>query len=391
MPAETFDKARILALEFACKQDEALFSQILRSILGYRLELYRHRGWKNPLHDALSSNYMQQSTLDMMWKKVAEAAPLFHKFLDEKAKVFGLKNLSWYDFEAPFPNVQSQISYVDASSIIIEQFGRVHPDMGAFAKACFDKMWIEAENRPGKAPGGFCAPFPASNESRIYMSYEPSMHNFLVLAHELGHAYHNHACFDLPQLSQAFPYSLAETASTTCELIALDGLIANAKTKHEKKWLYYEKAHRHTTFFLNIHARFSFEQAIFCELSKGTYLDSEKLCQMMSQAQRSAYGDRLDVYHPYFWISKIHFYITDIPSYNFPYTFGYLVSQAINAKAKREPSWFTDNYKGFLQDTGKMSVEELIKKHFGLDPADEFFWQGAIDNALHDVQEFLAL
>lgn len=384
-------KGAFEALEKASKEDEALFSHMLRSLIGFRLELYKHRGWKSPIHSALKSNYMQQSTLDTMWKMVASAQPHFHRFLDEQAKILGLKNLSWYDFEAPFPNSSSQTSYKDAADTIVDLFSKKNSDLGEFAKACFENNWVEAENRPNKAPGGFCAPFPRSKQSRIYMTYTPTMHNLLVLAHELGHAYHNHVTFEEQELAQHFPYSLAETASTTCELIVLDGLIEKAKTRSEKKWLYYEKAHRHTMFFLNIHARFIFEQELFIEASKGTYLDSDKLCKMMTQAQKSAYGDRLGTYHPYFWIPKIHFYITDIPSYNFPYTFGYLVSQAINVKAKQEPTWFSQCYKDFLRDTGSMSVEDLIKKHFGLSTNEERFWQNAIDNALLDVQEFLSL
>lgn len=389
-PNREVRKGAFTALETACKQDEALFSQALRSIFGFRLDLYRHRGWKCPIHEALRSNYMQQPTLDMMWKMVSKAAPKFIQFLDEKAKVFGLEKLSWYDFDAPYPGANTKISYKDASSMIVELFAKANKNMATFAENCFSKQWIEAENRQGKAPGGFCTPFPVSGQSRIYMSYADSIHNVLVLAHELGHAYHDNVCFELPELAQHYPSSVAETASTTAELIVLDGLIAQAKTNEEKKWLYYEKAHRSCMFFLNMQARFCFEQELFKELPKG-YLDANRLCQMMTDAQKAAYGDRLEQYHPYFWVSKIHFYLTDIPSYNFPYTFGYLLSQAISAKIKKDPKWFREQYRDFLLDTGRMMVEELVKKHFGQDLLQESFWQEAIDNALLDIQEFSAL
>ncbi len=387
-PNREVRKGAHTALEKACKKDEALYAQALRSIIGFRLALYSNRGWKSPIHDALRINYMHQSTIDMMWKKVKEASPHFHKFLDEKAKVFGLNKLSWYDFEAPYPETKSTITYDDAALTLIEINKRVNPDIGSFIERAFKKGWIEAENRPGKAPGGFCTPFPASKESRIYMSYGDTINSFLVLAHELGHAYHDEVCFELPELAQHFPSSVAETASTTLELVALDGLIAQAKTQKEKKRLYYEKAHRHTTFFLNIQARFFFEQELFA--TQG-YVDADRLSEMMLKAQKEAYGDRLEEYHPHFWISKVHFYLTDIPSYNFPYTFGYLLSQAINGRLKKEPKWFIEHYKAFLQDTGRMSVEELVKKHFGQDLKEDAFWDEAIDNALQDVKEFMAL
>ncbi len=375
------------ALEKACKKDEAIFSQTLRSILGFRLELYRNRGWKNPLHEALRLNYMQQTTLDMMWKKVQEASGHFHQFLDEKAKVFGLNKLSWYDFDAPYPGSKSKISYSEASDLLISINNAVHPDIGAFTERSFKNAWIEAENRPKKAPGGFCTPFPASKESRIYMTYSDTINSFLVLAHELGHAYHNNVCFTLPELAQHFPLSVAETASTTLELVALDGLLSRATTAQEKKRLYYEKAHRSTTFFLNIQARFFFEQALFSE----QFPSAEKLCQMMVKAQKEAYGDRLEEYHPYFWVSKVHFYLTEFPSYNFPYTFGYLLSQAINARLKKDPTWCKKHYNDFLQDTGRMSVEDLVLKHLGYSLTEDGFWDEAIGNALKDIKEFMAL
>jgi oligoendopeptidase F len=87
----------------------------------------------------------------------------------------------------------------------------------------------------------------------------------------------------------------------------------------------------------------------------------------------------------------MHFYFTEIPSYNFPYSFGYLLSLAINAKAKDNPRWFGQSYKNFLQDTGRMTCEDLVKKHFAKELHDPLFWQQAIDPALADVEEFLAL
>ena len=59
----------------------------------------------------------------------------------------------------------------------------------------------------------------------------------------------------------------------------------------------------------------------------------------MEEAQKEAYGDALSETHPHFWASKLHFYITDVPFYNFPYTFGYLFSLSIYAKALEEGNW----------------------------------------------------
>ena len=86
---------------------------------------------------------------------------------------------------------------------------------------------------------------------------------------------------------------------------------------------------------MNIHARFLFETQ-FYQRRKEKVLSSDELCKMMKDAQETAYCGELSVWHPYFWASKLHFYLTGVPFYNFPYTFGYLFSLGIYVCAKEE-------------------------------------------------------
>ena len=53
----------------------------------------------------------------------------------------------------------------------------------------------------------------------------------------------------------------------------------------------------------------------------------------MLAAQKEAYLSSLadDGWYPDFWVSKLHFYISGLPFYNFPYTFGYLLSTGLYA------------------------------------------------------------
>ena len=38
----------------------------------------------------------------------------------------------------------------------------------------------------------------------------------------------------------------------------------------------------------------------------------------------------------WFWASKLHFFIAEVSFYNFPYTFGFLLSQALFAQFRRD-------------------------------------------------------
>jgi oligoendopeptidase F len=262
--------------------------------------------------------------------------------------------------------------------------------MGNFAKkACLDK-WIEASDRSGKRPGGYCVPFPRAKQSRIFMTYSGTMVNLSTLAHELGHAYHNAMVEDLPSFAQHYRMNVAETASTFAEQIISDALLQQSKTREEKLKILADRIQRSVVFMMNIRARFLFETQ-FYEKRKTQFLSSHELCSLMQKSQEMAYSNALSTWHPYFWASKLHFYFTSVPFYNFPYTFGYLFSLGLYMQAKKKGPQFANSYDELLKETGMMSVEELAKKHLGIDLTQITFWKEAAKAATSDVEEFLKL
>ena len=136
--------------------------------------------------------------------------------------------------------------------------------------------------------------------------------------------------------------------------------------------------------------RFLFETRFYEERKNGI-VSAARLNDLMVAAQQEAYGDALDTTHPHFWASKLHFYITGVPFYNFPYTFGYLFSLSIYAKAISEGANFEEKYIALLQDTAVMSVEDLAMKHLNEDITQEAFWIKGIDLCIQDVKEFIQL
>lgn len=80
-----------------------------------------------------------------------------------------------------------------------------------------------------------------------------------------------------------------------------------------------------------------------------------------------------------------------MPFYNFPYTFGYLFSLGIYARALREKADFEEKYIALLCDTASMTVEDLAMKHLGADLTERSFWEDAVRLAVQDVREFLEL
>lgn len=389
-PDRTKRQALFVSWEEAWAKEAELIAHALNHLAGFRLNLYKHRGWDDVLKEPLDTNRIDRATLEAMWAAVTSAKPRLKLYLDRKAKLLGAEKLAWYDFDAPIGTEGRKISYDQAASFIVEQFGKFSPRMAQFAREAFNKRWIEVEDRPNKRPGGFCTAFPISKQSRIFMTYSGTPSGQSTLAHELGHAYHAHVMDDLRILAQDYPMNLAETASTFAELVVSSAAIEQASDPEERKVLLTQRLDDAVAYLMNIHARFLFETRFYAERAK-SQLSLEELNALMEQAQREAFADGLETYHPYFWASKLHFYITGQPFYNFPYTFGYLFSAAIYAQAKAEGPTFEQKYVDLLRDTGSMKVEALAKHHLGVDLGDDAFWRQGIELAYNDLDQFLAL
>lgn len=304
-----------------------------------------------------------------------------------------MEKLGWQDVDAPVAFGEMEppsFTYDEACDFIIENFATFGAEISAFAKHALENRWVEAEDRPNKRPGGYCTGLPEFEESRIFMTFTGSPSDASTLAHELGHAFHSHVMRDLPTLNRRYAMNVAETASTFAETIIGNATVAKAKTKEEKITLLNAKMGNAVAMFLNIHARFLFEDKLYEERSKGI-VSEQRLNELMVNAQKEAYCDSLSSYHPHFWCSKLHFFIDDVPFYNFPYTFGFLFSLGIYAESLKNPEGFERKYIALLRDTGSMKVEDLAMKHLGVDLTKPGFWEAGIKLMESDAVEFIQL
>ncbi|WP_277673745.1 M3 family oligoendopeptidase [Piscibacillus halophilus] len=377
-------------LEEAWKEKENLFARTLNHLAGFRLNTYKKRGWDHVLKEPLEINRMKHETLDAMWGAISKNKDTFVEYLNRKAQLLGKEKLEWYDLGAPTQKEKKKLSYDDGAEFILKHFEKFSPKMASFAKRAFEEAWIEAEDRPGKRPGGFCTSFPLSQQSRIFMTYSGSMSNVATLAHELGHAFHSYALKDVHPLNRRYAMNVAETASTFAEMIVADASVKEATTDEQKIALLEDKLQRSVAFFMNIHSRFLFETRFYEERKNG-FVSASRLNELTDQAQREAYRDAVNSTSPSYWSNKLHFHITGVPFYNFPYTFGYLFSLSIYAKALEEGKNYEDKYIALLRDTAVMTVEDLAMKHLGEDITKESFWEKGIELCKHDVKEYLNL
>lgn len=284
-------------LNEAWERESELLASCLNHLGGFRLHLYRRRGWDSVLKEPLDMNRMSEQTLNTMWEVVNRNKDMIIRFLERKASMLGLSRLSWYDLYAPISAETIFIPYDEAADFIIKNFKRFDPQMASFAHRAFTQRWIEAEDRAGKSPDGFCTEFPASGQSRIFMTYAGSATDLNILAHELGHAYHDHVMDDLPPMVQRYAMNVAETASTFAEWTVADAAIRTATSPEQQLQLLENKLQRAVAFFMNTHANFLFEAKFYEERRKG-WVSVDRLKACMVAAQKQAYHDSLDAMLP---------------------------------------------------------------------------------------------
>lgn len=380
------------ALENAWLTQADHCADALNHIAGTRLTRYRRLGVEDHLTLPLHYNRMQRETLDTMWQVISERKGKLLQYFERKAQLLGIERMDWYDQLAPIPQASTKandtLSYDDACRTVIKTFYGFSEHLGEFSEKALREGWVEVEDRPGKRQGGFCTGLPTRKQSRIFMTYKGSADDMSTLAHELGHAYHSHVLREQPFLLQDYPMNLAETASTFAEAVLGEKRLEEAKTDAEKLGILNNMLSDSVAFLMNIHARFLFENRFHVERAEGE-LTSERISEIMLEAQKEAYQDAFGDWSRAFWISKLHFYITGLPFYNFPYTFGYLLSLGIYSTAPELGEAFPQKYRELLIATGCMNAEAAVASTLGYDLTKPDFWNKSIDIIDQRVDEFL--
>lgn len=354
----------------------------LNGIAGTRLSLYSRRGLPHFLDTPLFDGAMSRKSLDAMLEAIHTHIDLPRRALRKAAKLQGTSALHYFDLEAPqiaAPD-EKELTWDEACATVDQAFTSAYPKLGDYFREMLAQRWIEAQPRAGKRPGAFCTGSQLKHEERVYMTFHRTVHDMVTLAHEVGHAWHSCVLRPARSFAANYPMTLAETASNFGEMILLNGLMTNPGiTEATKAYLLDQEMLRAHAYLINIPMRYEFEKAFYTERASGE-VSVSRLSGLMNEAQQKLYGDTLldGGTDPMFWASKMHFFISGISFYNFPYVFGYLLSQALFARFKAEGPSFLPRYESFLSMTGSATCEDVVKQSLGEDITQPEFWATAL-------------
>ena len=363
----------------------------INGLAGNRLILAKKRGYKNFLDVALEQARISRKTLDAIFEALEECKPYILKCAKAKANAVGLKKLAFYDWEAPLelPDAD-KFTWEQGVKIVEKAFERAYPRFCDFFKSALKNKWVDSEPRAAKRPGAFCTTSFVNGESRIFMSYTGSLSDISTLAHESGHAFHSEVMKGMAAYSQKYPMTLAETASTFSEMLLADGIINDPKASDSLKLsVLTNSVNDIIAYMLDIPIRFRFEKAFHEERQHGE-VSVTRLKEIMSETMRNTFDTMMEKggENPYYWASKLHFYATDVTFYNFPYTFGYLLSRGLISMFREEGAAFLPKYEAFLKFTGDEMAHKVAKKTLKVNLENKDFWIKAIMGTEGEVKEF---
>ncbi|MFA0348106.1 M3 family oligoendopeptidase [Vibrio sp. 10N.222.55.C6] len=382
------------AVQGAMKTHQESFASILNALAGWRLTENKKRSKISDVHfldPSLHGSRIVPETLDTMMSVAKANRAVGQKTGLLMARVHGLDEMKPWNHLAAMPPLGDAESKVypfdEAIEVIKTAFAEVNPEMADFVALMVENGWIDAAPAANKRLGAYCTKFAATRTPLVFMTWSGSRSDLMTLAHELGHAFHNWVMKDMPLCQTRYPMTLAETASIFAENIVRDHLLTQAQTRNEKLEMLWEELSSSLALMVNIPVRFEFEKAFYEQREKGE-LTAQQLCDLMETTWKEWYGDAMTEADPYFWASKLHFSISQVSFYNYPYLFGYLFSKGVYAQRDAKGEQFYGDYVSLLRDTGSMMAEEVVQKHLGMDLTQADFWQQSIDMVKVQIDEF---
>ncbi|EEX92229.1 oligoendopeptidase F [Vibrio orientalis CIP 102891 = ATCC 33934] len=381
-------------IQESMKDNQESFAAILNALAGWRLTEYQKRSKVADvsfLDPSLHDSRIQASTLNAMMETAKANRAVGQKAGHLMARVHGLSQMRPWNHLAGMSSLTDAepkvYAFDEAIEIIYAAFEKVEPEMASFVTRMVENGWIDAEPTENRRLGAYCTKFAATRTPLVFMTWGGSRSDLLTLAHEIGHAFHNWVMRDMPLCQTRYPMTLAETASIFAENIVRDYLLEQVSSREEKLEMLWEELSSCYALMINIPVRFEFEKRFYEQRSNGE-LSGPELCNLMSETWSEWYGDSMSEPDPYFWASKLHFSISEVSFYNYPYLFGYLFSIGVYAQRESKGEAFYTDYVNLLRDTGSMMAEEVVAKHLGMDLSSADFWQQSIDRVKAKIDEF---
>ena len=337
------------------------------------------------------SNDVEPEVVAALRDAVVAAYPkLSHRYYELKRKWMGLDRMQVWDRNAPLPiETTRTVDWDTARAMVMDAYTAFDPRMGTLAQPFFDRGWIDAGVKPGKAPGAFAHPTVTNVHPYVMLNYLGKPRDVMTLAHELGHGVHQVLAADQGELLSSTPLTLAETASVFGEMLTFRKMLDKAADQTERKVLLAGKVEDMINTVVRQIAFYDFECKLHAARREGE-LTPEAIGALWMSVQGESLGPAFDFMEGYesFWAYIPHF--VHSPFYVYAYAFGDGLVNALYAVYEESPEGFQDKYFDMLRAGGSKHHSDLLAP-FGLDASDPTFWDKGLSMISGFIDELEAM
>ncbi len=381
--------ARALIAVFS--KNTPLFARITNTLAKEKEIEDRWRKLPTPQMSRHLANDVEPEVVQALRDAVVAAYPkLSHRYYALKAKWLGLDKMEIWDRNAPLPDEDDLvIPWDQARATVMDAYADFDPRMAEIAEPFFDKGWIDAPVKPGKAPGAFAHPTVTDAHPYVMLNYLGKQRDVMTLAHELGHGVHQVLAAEQGELLSSTPLTLAETASVFGEMLTFRKLLAETPDQAARKRLLAGKVEDMINTVVRQIAFYDFECRLHAARAEGE-LTPDQINEIWMQVQYESLGDGFNFVEGYetFWTYIPHFIHS--PFYVYAYAFGDGLVNALYAVYEEGGEDFQEKYFDMLKAGGSKHHKELLAP-FGLDASDPSFWDKGLSMIAGMIDELEAM
>ncbi|MEZ5778022.1 MAG: M3 family oligoendopeptidase [Paracoccaceae bacterium] len=381
--------ARALAQVFG--RNVKLFARVHNTLAKEKEIEDRWRKMPTPQTGRHLSNHVEPEVVEALRNAVVAAYPkLSHRYYRLKARWLGLKKLQVWDRNAPLPIEEKKtVGWDEARETVTSAYSAFSPELAKLTEPFFDRGWIDAAVKPGKAPGAFAHPTVTDVHPYVMLNYLGKPRDVMTLAHELGHGVHQVLAAPQGEMLASTPLTLAETASVFGEMLTFRKLLAQAKDQNERKTLLAGKVEDMINTVVRQIAFYDFECKLHAARREGE-LTPEDINTLWMSIQDESLGDAFEFMDGYetFWSYIPHF--VHSPFYVYAYAFGDGLVNALYAVYEEGLPGFEDKYFEMLKAGGSKHHKDLLAP-FGLDASDPKFWDKGLSMIAGMIGELEAM
>ncbi len=326
----------------------------------------RARKYNSSLESALDANNIPVKVYQSLVDGVNNNLATFHRYLNLRKRILGVKELHYYDLYAPLlSDVDLKYTIEEAEKNVTASLAPLGKEYVSVIEKAFADRWIDFAPTEGKRSGAYSNGSVYDVHPYMLLNYNNKYDDMSTLAHELGHTMQSYLSNKTqPYPTSDYPIFVAEVASTFNEALLIDYMLKSIKDDNVRLSLLgsYLEGIKGTVFRQTQFAEFELRMHEMAE--KGESITGDALDNLYMDITKKYYGSDkgvciVDDEIKSEWSYIPHFYYN---FYVYQYATAFTASAALSEEVLSGDKSATKRYLDFLSAGGSDYAIDLLRK-----------------------------